>query len=75
VAARPEGPYGLSIVEKHGGLAFSDHQLCSVFDVCGAGFRQPVDQLFSGIVKPFQQFQKNDVVGTHGIVSLHAVLI
>ena len=73
MTARAESAHGPSVVKKHRCLALSDNQLCPVLDVCGPCFRQPVDQLLSGIVKPFQQFQKNDVVGAHGIFSLHAV--
>ena len=43
----------LALVEKNSGLAFPDGQLCAVFDLRGAFFRQTVDKLLAGFVKPF----------------------
>jgi len=63
--ARTKGVQCLALIKKDAGLIFPGRQLGTVFDFSGTGFRQPMHKFFACFVKPFQNFQKNDVVCAH----------
>jgi len=65
VAAGRKGVIGLAVVKKYGRLAFAYNELRTVFLFSGAVFRDPVYQLFSRFIKPFDDFHKNDIVFPH----------
>ena len=70
VASGAEGPYGFALVKENAGLAFPHGQLGPVLDFPGAIFGDPVHQLGTGFIKPFDVFQKYQIVVAHGFTLL-----
>jgi len=66
MASGAERVIGLAVIEKDGGLAFSDGHLRAPLDFAGTRLRDAMNQLFSRFIEPFDHFQKNDIVGSHG---------
>ena len=66
VPSRTEGVVGLAVVKEDGGLAFADGHLGAPFDLAGTLLRDPVDEFLPRFVEPLDDFQKNDVVRSHG---------
>jgi hypothetical protein len=65
VPARAEGVQSPAVVKENGGLTFSDGQLGAEFDFTRAFPGNPVNQLLPRFVKPFDDFQKNNIVCSH----------
>jgi hypothetical protein len=66
VPSRPEGVEGLPVVEENGGLALADGHLRAPFDLPRSLLGDPVDEFLPRFIEPLDDFQKYDVVRSHG---------
>ena len=65
MSARTESIIGPAVIEKNSGLAFPDCQLSAELDFTGTFFGDSVNQFFPGFIKPFYNFQKDNIVRSH----------
>ena len=66
VPSRPEGVEGLPVVKEDGGLALADGHLRAPFDLPRSLLGDPVDEFLPRFIEPLDDFQKYDVVRSHG---------
>ena len=67
MAAGSEGVTGFAFVEQDGNLAFANRQVGAVLDFAGTAFGNAVNKFLPAFIKPFDIFEKNNIIHSHGV--------
>ncbi len=65
MSARSEDMHGLAVVEENAGLGVAHDHLRPVFDFPGTFLGKTVGDLAPGLVEPFDEFEKEEIVAAH----------